>query len=257
MAVISAVSNIVAGNKATKAQVSAANRSADISAEQAEADRELQWRMYQQQRGDYDKYYNLGRGDLTQGYANAQTVLDPYDDYGPAATQRLAELSGVSGPGAQLAALGNDPGYQFRLQQGVRAQDMSAAARGRLLSGAQQKGLQEFSQGLASSELGNAYNRVAGVADAGRNISVNRANLFTGQGTALANLATGQASNLNNLATNTTNAVTNIGQANAQNQMQAQEAIGQARASGYQNTGKAIGTAMNTGTNMLMKLAGF
>lgn len=56
------------------------------------------------------------------------------------------------------------PDYQFRMNEGVRAMDSSAAQRGMLLSGNQLRSLQEYGQGMASSEFGNYYNRMAGIA---------------------------------------------------------------------------------------------
>lgn len=52
-----------------------------------------------------------------------------------------------------------DPGYSFRLKEGLNALDKSAAARGGLLSGATLKGAQRYGQDLASNEYQNAYNR--------------------------------------------------------------------------------------------------
>ena len=52
-----------------------------------------------------------------------------------------------------------DPGYQFRLQEGQKALERSGAAKGMSLSGAQAKALQGYGQGMASQEYGNAYNR--------------------------------------------------------------------------------------------------
>ncbi|WP_375182734.1 hypothetical protein, partial [Sphingomonas adhaesiva] len=45
------------------------------------------------------------------------------------------------------------------MDQGIEALDKSAAARGRLLSGAQQKGVTDYSQNVASQEYANAYAR--------------------------------------------------------------------------------------------------
>jgi hypothetical protein len=53
----------------------------------------------------------------------------------------------------------NDPGYQFRLNQGTQALDNSAAARGDLLSGNTLQGVTQFGQDYASNEYGNVYNR--------------------------------------------------------------------------------------------------
>lgn len=80
-----------------------------------------------------------------------------------------------------------DPGYQFRLDEGGRAVDRSAAARGGLLSGRTLKELTRFGQGVASDEYGAAYarfnnnrtqrfNRLASVAGIGQT-----ATNFTGQ----------------------------------------------------------------------------
>lgn len=52
-----------------------------------------------------------------------------------------------------------DPGYQFRMDEGMRGVEGGAAARGGLLSGAALKAVQKYGQGLASQEYGNAYNR--------------------------------------------------------------------------------------------------
>lgn len=52
-----------------------------------------------------------------------------------------------------------DPGYGFRLREGMKALERSAAARGGLLSGATLRGVQEYGQDLASQEYTNAFNR--------------------------------------------------------------------------------------------------
>ena len=52
-----------------------------------------------------------------------------------------------------------DPGYNFRLSEGLKALQNSAAARGSLMSGGTMKGLQRFGQNLASDEYTNAFNR--------------------------------------------------------------------------------------------------
>jgi hypothetical protein len=52
-----------------------------------------------------------------------------------------------------------DPGYQFRMDEGKKAVEGSAAARGGLLSGAALKAMDRYSQGYASNEFSNAFNR--------------------------------------------------------------------------------------------------
>lgn len=53
----------------------------------------------------------------------------------------------------------NDPGFQFREQQGDTALQNSAAARGGLLTGGTAKALTDFAQNDASNEYANVYNR--------------------------------------------------------------------------------------------------
>jgi type II secretory pathway pseudopilin PulG len=56
-------------------------------------------------------------------------------------------------------AEGMDPGYQFRLQQGQEATNRMANMAGGMVSGNALKGAQDYTQGLASQEYGNAFNR--------------------------------------------------------------------------------------------------
>jgi hypothetical protein len=67
------------------------------------------------------------------------------------------------------------PDYQFRLNQGVTALDRSAAARGMVLSGAQNKALTQFGQDTGASEFGNWWNRIAGIAGVGQSAANNGA----------------------------------------------------------------------------------
>jgi hypothetical protein len=54
---------------------------------------------------------------------------------------------------------GIDPGYAFRLQQGQEATNRMANMGGGVLSGNALKGQEDYTQGLASQEYGNAFNR--------------------------------------------------------------------------------------------------
>ena len=63
-------------------------------------------------------------------------------------------------PEVVQAKLEATPGYQFRMNQGMKALERSAAAKGNLLSGNTLAAAQEFGQGLASQEYGNTINRL-------------------------------------------------------------------------------------------------
>lgn len=52
-----------------------------------------------------------------------------------------------------------DPGYAFRLSEGQKALERSAAARGGLMSGATGKNLLRYGQEMGSQEYQNAFNR--------------------------------------------------------------------------------------------------
>jgi hypothetical protein len=59
------------------------------------------------------------------------------------------------------------PGYQFRVDEGRKAMERSAAARGMLNSGGMLRQLQEYGQGAATQEYGNQFNRLAHLAGLG------------------------------------------------------------------------------------------
>ena len=86
------------------------------------------------------------------------------------ARNRYGELVGL-GPNTNAMGYGSavqpfdmskfqaDPGYNFRLSEGLKALDRQAAARGGLMSGAALKAAGRYGQEAASQEFGNAYNR--------------------------------------------------------------------------------------------------
>jgi hypothetical protein len=102
--------------------------------------------------------------DVTQ--ANNKPWMDRGNEAGGALQQRLGlgKDNGTGNYGELMHSFGNedfvkDPGYQFRMDEGAKAVNNTAAARGNLLSGAAAKEMQRYSQGFASNEFGNAYNR--------------------------------------------------------------------------------------------------
>lgn len=84
-----------------------------------------------------------------------------------------------------------DPSYSFRFQEGLKALDRSAAARGGLLSGGALKAAQRYGQEFASNEFGNAYNRLASRAGFGQTASTNMGGAAGQFGTNAGNLMTG------------------------------------------------------------------
>lgn len=88
----------------------------------------------------------------------AQTAVNaPYVEAGKTALpeyQKLAPYQSFS-----MAQFQADPGYSFRMSEGVKALERSAAARGLLQSGGTLKGITQYGQDLASAEYQNAFSR--------------------------------------------------------------------------------------------------
>jgi hypothetical protein len=206
--VSSVAGNVVGGLLGGKAAKKAANTQA------ASADRatELQREMY-------EKNIEL----------NA-----PFREAGLSAQNRLLDYMGLTPGGSgkyakdfSMADFQQDPGYAFRLSEGMKALDRTAAARGGMLSGAALRGATRYGQEMGSQEYTNAFNRY----------QTNRANQLN----PLQSLMGAGQTAAGNVASAGQNYATNAGQ----NYMNA----GNARASGYVGSANAwtnaIGNAYN------------
>lgn len=112
-----------------------------------------------------------GALDLQRDIFEQQTeAQEPFREVGLDATTRLAGLAGLQGPEAQTTAFEGfetSPGFEFRLAEGTRAVESSAAARGGLLSGKTLRGVTEVAQGTASQEFGNYVSQLQSLAGLG------------------------------------------------------------------------------------------
>jgi hypothetical protein len=119
------------------------------------------------------------------------------------AVRNLAAMFAPGGAGTQQFSFNaqdfqGDPGYQFQIEEGQRALERSAAARGAgPISGATMRALARYSQGLADQAYGSAYER------AQRTFQMNRENAITPQ-LALAQLGQGAIQNVNAIDANLT-----------------------------------------------------
>ena len=84
-------------------------------------------------------------------------LQEPWRKAGEQALNKLIPLTDYTP--FSMAQFQADPGYGFRMSEGMKALERSAAARGGLLSGATLKGVQRFGQDLGSQEYQNAFNR--------------------------------------------------------------------------------------------------
>lgn len=92
-----------------------------------------------------------------QMFRESQAAQEPWRQAGLDALNKLVPLTEYKNFSA--ADFQADPGYAFRLSEGQKALERSAAARGGLLSGGTGKALQRFGQDYGSQEYTNAFNR--------------------------------------------------------------------------------------------------
>ena len=168
----------------------------------------------------------------------SQQNLSPYVQSGQMALSRLGAMQPFSAPTAQQAA--ETPGYQFQLQQGLKALQNSAAARGGLLSGGTAKAINDYAQGQAASNYGNTYNRAL------QTYQTNFGNQYS-----LAGQGLGAATNLSSLGQQNANAGAGILENSANAQAAALQNAGAARASGYAAQGNILGNAIGGAGNFV------
>jgi hypothetical protein len=208
--------------------------------------------------------YNLGQQGLDFQKSEFNTQQQNIAPWLAAGKQGIGTLSSLLAPGGQLTqgwdqqfqaptnvTEQNDPGYQFRLQQGMDALQNSAAARGGLLSGGTAKAIDQYAQSDASNEYNNVYNRSLGQYQQSYNqFQNNQSNLFNREASlaGVGQTATSQlgqtgaqaAGNIGNILANTGNQVGNSIQS-----------AGNAAASGIYGIGNALNTGIGSGVNMI------
>lgn len=124
---------------------------------------------------------------------------------------------------AQDLSQWQDPGYQFRLQQGLGAMQNSAAGTSGLVSGNSLRSLMDYGQNSASQEYQNAFNRY----------NTNQTNIYN------------RLSNIAGLGQTAANTSGQLGMTAAGNIGSAQMAGGAAQAAGYIGAGNAINSGIN------------
>jgi hypothetical protein len=176
-----------------------------------------------------------------QQFAEQMRLQEPYRQAGLTGQNRLMDLLGL-GANKDAADYGKyardfsmadyqaDPGYAFRLSEGMKQLGHSAS-RGGLISGGTMKGLQDYAQNSASQEYGNAFNRY----------QTNRANQLQPLGNLMSSgqaAASNQAGAAGQYGVNAANTTMAAGNAYAAGQLgQANTLAGglTSAASGYQN----------------------
>lgn len=194
--------------------ITASNAAGDAADAQVQSTQEAnatQLKMFEQNRADQEPWRQAGVTALGQLGAGTVSGGDFNRDF-------------------TMADFTKDPGYDFRMKEGQRGLDSSAAARGGALSGAAIKASERYNQDYASGEYQNAYNRF----NADRTARFNRLSSLAGVGQTATNQVGAQGAQ-------TANTI-------SENQIGA----GDARASGYIGQGNAMSGAANTLGNFAM-----
>ena len=248
----SAIIGAYSANQASKAQSKAAG-------EATQAQRDIANQQTDLQREQYLKQLELNEP-FRQAGLTGQNMLLAQLQGGPYASAKFGGVEGYD-PASAMRNFGAgdfqaDPGYAFRLSEGLKGMNATAAARGGLLSGNALRAGQEYGQQLGSQEYQNAFNRYQANRAQQAQEYGNAFNRFQTERTntlaplqSLAGLgqsATQQAQQASqNYATGAGNVLGNFGAAQAGNII----GQGNARASGYIGGANAISGGVGQGIN--------
>jgi hypothetical protein len=248
----SALVGAYSANQASKAQSRAAG-------EATQAQRDIANQQTDLQREQYLKQLELNEPFRQAGLTGQNMLLSQLQG-GPYASAKFGGVEGYD-PASAMRNFGAgdfqaDPGYAFRLSEGLKGMNATAAARGGLLSGNALRAGQEYGQQLGSQEYQNAFNRYQANRAQQAQEYGNAFNRFQTERTntlaplqSLAGLgqsATQQAQQASqNYATGAGNVLGNFGAAQAGNII----GQGNARASGYIGGANAISGGVGQGIN--------
>ena len=211
-----------AAKKAATTQAQSADKAAELQSDAAKESVALQRRMYEEGLDRQQPFYEAG----IKGQNRLMDILG------------LSDRTGAEGYGSAMRPFGmsdfqTDPGYAFRMKEGLKGLDQQAAARGGLISGNALRGATAFGQELGSQEYQNAFNRY----QTNRTNVLNPLQSLLGQGQSTANTLGSAGAGYASGAGNTMmNSAANIGNLNM--------AAGSARASGYTNSADAWNRAL-------------
>lgn len=210
----SALLGASSANRAAGEQADAATRAAETQAAAARYAADLQQKQYEENVGRQRPFYEAG--------VNALPELVSASRYTPFGMNQFTA----------------DPGYAFRLSEGQKALERSAAARGGLISGGAMKAATRFGQDMGSQEYTNAFNRY----QTEREARLGPLRTLTGMGgTTASNLGAAGQTNAANIG--------NLGVAGAGATAEGYMGAANARASGYMGGYNAINSGLTNYLN--------
>jgi hypothetical protein len=140
--------------------------------------------------GDYGATSAVTLGETPMGGSG-------YGDFNRDMYSANAQGQVPTNPGGQPGGYNfmTDPGYQFRINEGMRALENSAAARGGLLSGGFGKQALRYATDYSAQEYTNVYNRIANIAGLNQVSGPLQANAASQYGATAPNIAAAQGAN--------------------------------------------------------------
>lgn len=180
----------------------------------------------------------LGARDLSSGLSAVNGIssgfkqtTEPYNEFGQSfldpAAAGIGRVAGAAGAVKGYDDFAKDymasPGVKYQMGQALEAQNESAASKGQLLSGANQRALTGISEGIAGTGLNNAYNEyLQGNSQQFGQLETSLGNMFSAIG--VGTTATGQQAGVDTA------------------QMGATSSIAQAQAKNDQSKGSGLGS---------------
>ena len=119
----------------------------------------LQWDQSRKEGKRLENAANQANQTQLYMYNQQKEMMDPWVSAGLENMKTLKSEMGDLSRTFTMDDFQKDPGYQFRMDEGTKALERSAAARGGLSSGSTLKALTRYGQDYASNEYQNAYNR--------------------------------------------------------------------------------------------------
>jgi hypothetical protein len=142
-----------------------------------------------------------GAAGVNTAATGANEYLNPYVQGGQQAFRTLSDLAAAPEERFDFQFSQDDPSYQFRMNEGQKAIERSAASRGIGQTGGTLKALTNYGQQAASQEYQSAYNRALGTFNANQGARQQRVGTLSGLAGIGSNAATASGQNLYNAAT--------------------------------------------------------
>lgn len=228
-----------AAKDAAAAQAAAGLKASELAGQAGQESKDAQTSQLNQERQTASPYTNLG----SQTAGQLGNLLAPGGALSSGWNQTF------SAPTAADAAA--TPGYQFQLQQGVNALQNSAAARGGLLSTGTAKNLNNYAQGVASTNYQNTYNNALNTYNTNQSSFRNNQNDLFSRLFGTTSLGENAANALNNVTQSGTNNLTGNIMDTAKLQGNDIMGVGNAQASGIVGGANALNAGIGGAANAI------